>query len=77
MKEYKDKAHNLYAIQRKEEAITNSVSKVLPLLMDDKKILFVAGINGDVKELCKVCVNLLLFVSILYCILSFLSMILI
>ena len=55
MKKYKDKQHNLYAIQRKEEAITNSVSKILPLLLDTKTRLFSNAINGDVKELCKVC----------------------
>ena len=58
MKEFKDKAHNLYAIQRKEEAITNSVSKILPLLLDTKTRLFTSAINGDIKELCKVCIAL-------------------
>ena len=53
MKEFKDKAHNLYAIQRREEAIQNSVSKILPLLMDTKCRLFTAAINGSVPELCK------------------------
>merc|ERR1712087_524814 len=34
MKDYKDKAHNLYSIQRKEEIIKESVSKTLPILLD-------------------------------------------
>ena len=62
MKEFKDKAHNLYAIQRREEAITNSVSKILPLLMDTKTRLFISAINGNVTELCKVFMILYLFV---------------
>ena len=56
MKEFKDKAHNLYAIQRKEESIQNSVRKILPLLIEQKKRLFIAGINGSVPELCKLMV---------------------
>ena len=53
MKEFKDKAHNLYAIQRKEEAIQNSVSKVLPILLDERSRLFTAAINGYIPEICK------------------------
>ena len=56
MKEFKDKAHNFYAIQRKKESIENSVNKILPLLPDQKTGLFTAGINGNVSELCKLMV---------------------
>ena len=52
MKEFKDKAHNLYAIQRKRESIRDSVSKILPLLLNEKIRLFTAGIDGNVGELC-------------------------
>merc|ERR1712176_462500 len=33
MKDYKDKAHNLYAIQRKEESMNGAVSKTMPILL--------------------------------------------
>jgi len=57
MKEYKNKAHNLYAIQRKEETIQSSVSKILPLLLDEDRQLFIAGNVGDEKSLCKLMVT--------------------
>eukprot|EP01084_Bolivina_argentea_P082326 149065_1 len=56
MKQFKDKAHNLYAIQRQQEVIETSVSKILPMLLDDNKQLFVAGNTGNVKLLCKLMV---------------------
>merc|ERR1712228_691175 len=34
MKEYKDMAHNLYAIQRKEDGIRSSISATLPIMLD-------------------------------------------
>merc|ERR1719242_1736122 len=37
MKEFKNKAHNLYGIQRKEESIRSSVSATLPILLDQQK----------------------------------------
>ena len=51
MKNFKDKAHNLYAIQRRKEAIENSVSKILPILLDERARLFSAALTG-VSELC-------------------------
>ena len=56
MKEFKDKAHNLYAVQRKRESIQNTVSKALPILLNEKIRIFTAGINGNVSELCKLLV---------------------
>eukprot|EP01083_Nonionella_stella_P031595 86541_1 len=56
MKEYKDIAHNLYALERTKEAIESSVSVILPLLLDAEKQLFIAGNMGSVKEICKVMV---------------------
>ena len=52
MKESKDVAHNLYAIQRKEESLRSSVSATLPILMDQKKEIMRIGCGGSVKELC-------------------------
>ena len=56
MKDFKDKAHNLYSIQRKKESIESSVSEILPLLLDQKTRLLTAAINGNVSELCKLMV---------------------
>ena len=56
MKKYKDVAHNLYAIERTKETIEQSTSKVLPFLLNDTSRLFGAGINGSVKDLCKLMV---------------------
>eukprot|EP01084_Bolivina_argentea_P093190 167625_1 len=56
MKQFKDKAHNLYAIQRQQEAIESSVAKILPLLLDNHKQLFAAACRGNVKSLCKLMV---------------------
>merc|ERR1712228_960609 len=52
MKEYKDKAHNLYAIQRKEESITTSVSPTLPILMDLQKEIVGVACGGEWKKMC-------------------------
>merc|ERR1712176_806386 len=52
MKDYKDKAHNLYAIQRKEEVITTSISKTLPILLDQKKDIQGIACEGEVKKMC-------------------------
>eukprot|EP01084_Bolivina_argentea_P136560 240502_1 len=56
MLDFKKKAHNLYGIQRQEEYIESSVQNILPLLMDDKKELFVAGNKGDIKGLLRLMV---------------------
>merc|ERR1712228_696081 len=52
MKEYKNKAHNLYAIQRKEEAIKSSVSATLPTLLDQQKKIMGVACRGNVKQMC-------------------------
>merc|ERR1712228_626405 len=52
MKEYKDKAHNLYAIQRKEEAIKSSITATLPILLDQQKDIQGIACSGDVKKMC-------------------------
>ena len=56
MKEYKDKAHNLYAIQRKEDAIKTSVSATLPILLNQKKEILTVGCRGNVKQMCEIMV---------------------
>merc|ERR1712228_828852 len=56
MKEYKDKAHNLYAIQRKEEAITSSVSAMLPVLLNQQKEIKGIASSGSVKKMCSLMV---------------------
>eukprot|EP01084_Bolivina_argentea_P016678 31177_1 len=53
MKDYKDKAHNLYAIEREKEYIETQVTQILPMLLDEDKTLFIAGNMGDVKGLCR------------------------
>merc|ERR1712228_757660 len=57
MKEYKDKAHNLYAIQRKEEAIKSSVSATLPILLDQQKEIIGIACSGSVKKMCSLMVT--------------------
>merc|ERR1712228_121894 len=52
MKEYKDKAHNLYAIQRKEETFKSSVSATLPILLNQQKEIMEIGCSGNVKKMC-------------------------
>merc|ERR1712228_21158 len=52
MKEYKDMAHNLYAIQRKEEAMKSSVSATLPILLNQQKEIMTVACSGNVKEMC-------------------------
>merc|ERR1712228_785507 len=52
MKEYKEVAHNLYAIQRKEEAIRSSVSATLPILLNQQKEIMEMGCSGNVKKMC-------------------------
>ena len=56
MKEYKDMAHNLYAIQRKEDAIKSSVSATLPLLVNQKKEILGNVCVGNVKKMCSLMV---------------------
>merc|ERR1712228_392604 len=51
MKEYKDKAHNLYAIQRKEDTIKFSVSATLPILLNQQKEIVSIACGGIVKEM--------------------------
>eukprot|EP01083_Nonionella_stella_P087033 241976_1 len=55
MKEYKDIAHNLYSIERTQEAIERT-QEILPLLLDEEKQLFRAASMGSVKEICKIMV---------------------
>merc|ERR1712228_689498 len=57
MKEYKDKAHNLYAIQRKEEAIKGSVSATLPILLDQQKEIVGIACSGSMKKMCSLMVT--------------------
>merc|ERR1712228_455474 len=57
MKEYKDKAHNLYAIQRKEEAIKGSVSATLPILLDQQKEIIGIACSGSLKKMCSLMVT--------------------
>ena len=52
MIEYANKAHNLYNITLEKEYIENSVSKLLPMLMDQDKELFIVK-YGDTKALCR------------------------
>ena len=57
MKEYKDKAHNLYAIQRKEQAIRSSVSKTLPILLDQERNIISVACRGSVKRMCSLMIT--------------------
>merc|ERR1712228_937852 len=57
MKEYKDKAHNLYAIQRKEEAMKSSVSATLPILLKQLKEIMGIACSGSVKKMCSMMVT--------------------
>merc|ERR1712228_793899 len=52
MKEYKEVAHNLYSIQRKEESFKTSVRPTLPILLSQQKEIFGIGCSGKVKEMC-------------------------
>merc|ERR1712228_710641 len=52
MKEYKDMAHNLYAIQRKEEAFKSSVSATSPILLNQQKEIMEVACRGNVKKMC-------------------------
>merc|ERR1712228_8791 len=52
MKEYKDMAHNLYAIQRKEDSIKSSVSATLPILLNQQKKIMEVACYGNVKKMC-------------------------
>jgi len=52
MKDYKDKAHNLYAIQRREEMMKESVSKILPFQLNEEKKILREGCRGKVKQIC-------------------------
>merc|ERR1712228_745937 len=57
MKEYKDKAHNLYAMQRKEEAIKGSVSATLPILLNQQKEIVGIACSGSVKKMCSLMIT--------------------
>merc|ERR1712228_492714 len=57
MKEYKAVAHNLYAIQRKEEAITSSVSATLPILLNQTKEIKGIACSGSVKKMCSLMIT--------------------
>merc|ERR1712228_934626 len=52
MKEYKEVAHNLYAIQRKEENFKSSVSATLPILLNQQKEIVEIACSGNVKKMC-------------------------
>merc|ERR1719242_2159153 len=52
MKDYKNKAHNLYAIQRKEESFKSSVSPTFPILLSQQKEIFEVACRGNVKKMC-------------------------
>merc|ERR1712228_893186 len=56
MKEYKDMAHNLYSIQRKEETIKSSVSATLPILLNQQKEIMGVACSGNVKKMCSLMV---------------------
>ena len=56
MNEFKNKAHNLYNIQREEEFISGAVKNVLPTLLDLEKQRNIAVLSNDVKGLCNVMV---------------------
>eukprot|EP01083_Nonionella_stella_P301851 1037915_1 len=56
MKEFKDKAHNMYSITRQKEYHQVSVSSILPILLNHDKQLFVAGNMGNAKSLCNLMV---------------------
>eukprot|EP01083_Nonionella_stella_P024559 67728_1 len=56
MKEYKDIAHNLYFIERTKDVIDSSIAKILPLLLNEEKQLFIAGDMGSVKDICNLMV---------------------
>eukprot|EP01084_Bolivina_argentea_P016679 31179_1 len=56
MLQFKKRAHKLYGITRKEEFI-EAIAMVLPIMLDHKKTLFVAGNEGDVKGLANLMVT--------------------
>ena len=63
MKEFKATAHNLYAIQRREEAIKTSVKATLPILLDQQKEIFSIACIGNVKKMCNLMITQNLGVS--------------
>eukprot|EP01084_Bolivina_argentea_P158547 276161_1 len=56
MMNYKRKNHKLYAIQRQEEYVINSVSRCLPVLLDEKRQLSVAAFLDDSQRMCSLIV---------------------
>merc|ERR1712228_12652 len=52
MKEYKEVAHNLYSVQRKEESFKTSVRPTLPILLNQQNEIFGIACSGNVKEMC-------------------------
>eukprot|EP01083_Nonionella_stella_P045237 121579_1 len=55
MMKFKKSAHNLYQVTRNQEYVQN-VLDVLPMSLDQNKMLFVAGNLGDVDALCQLMV---------------------
>eukprot|EP01083_Nonionella_stella_P056398 148527_1 len=51
MMNFKNKAHSLYAITRQQEYFENSVSLILPRLLDFDRQLLISASMGNVKEL--------------------------
>eukprot|EP01083_Nonionella_stella_P270485 916014_1 len=51
MESFKKRAHNLYSIEREEEFMEQTASKVLPLLLDGEKQHLVMAKLGDAKGL--------------------------
>jgi len=56
MMSFKNKAHGLYAITRRQE-LFEGMSGILPSLLDVKKKLFVAAGLGDIKTICDLMVT--------------------
>eukprot|EP01083_Nonionella_stella_P047915 128311_1 len=51
MESFKKRAHNLYSIEREEEFMEKSASKILPILLDDEIQRKFMAVSGDVKGL--------------------------
>eukprot|EP01083_Nonionella_stella_P239149 837342_1 len=51
MEAFKKRAHNLYSIEREQEFMDQTASKVLPLLLDGDKQRLVMAKLGDAKGL--------------------------
>eukprot|EP01083_Nonionella_stella_P145583 456494_1 len=53
MIEYKIRAHNLYSIEREEEFMSGSATKLLPSLLDEDKQIAVLAAMGNTKAICQ------------------------